>query len=223
MSKTMGDTCMTPEHERQAAAVADRSDMPADISDDDRVAQNLARLNELSNAYQSAAVKASEPRECLFRWRHLEVERLLDSGGFGEVFLAWDSTLKRSVALKLVPVDVQSESRDRLMIAEAQRMARIRHSNVLAVHGADVADGRAGIWCDLLEGQTLDKFVAENGPMSSDQVADFALPLADALRQVHAKAMSHGDVKPANIMVELDGTPVLLDFGAVQALSLIHI
>ncbi len=207
---------MTFEYQQHAEAVADRKHLPSH-AEADGVMRNLGRLEQLSAAFASAAKITGEARPVLFRWRDLEVECAIDAGGFGEVYRAWDPTLKRPVALKLVPKDVQSESRDRLMIAEAQRMARLRHTNILAVHGADVADGRAGIWCDLLDGQTLEQLVASHGPLSSDAVIKLAEPLADALRLVHIKAMSHGDVKPANIMIEPDGTPVLMDFGAVQA------
>ncbi len=207
---------MKPEHETQAKAIADGRGT-AEASDSDRIARNLARLDQLSSAFKTAASQAEAPRDCLFRWRHLEVERSLDAGGFGEVFSAWDPTLRRYVALKLVPAEAQSELRDRLMMAEAQRMARVRHANILAVHGADVDDGRAGIWCDLLEGQTLEQLVEARGPLRPETAVGLAIPLTDALQLVHSKAMSHGDIKPANIMIEPDGTPVLMDFGAVQA------
>ncbi len=208
---------MKPEHEQQAKAVADRTELADYEVSDDRISRNFLRLEQVISAFEAAADSPGTSREKLFRWRHLEVERSIDAGGFGEVFQAWDPTLERSVALKLVPKDVQSELRDRLMIAEAKRMARVRHANVLAVHGADVADGRAGIWCDLLEGHTLEQLVMRHGAIAPSTVVELALPLTEALHQVHNKAMSHGDVKPANIMIEPDGTPVLMDFGAVQA------
>ncbi|MEM7704549.1 MAG: serine/threonine-protein kinase [Pseudomonadota bacterium] len=206
---------MSTRDRTRAQALADGTEMPAGGSDS--VSQNFSDLHRLFQAFNATSEANAEVRPCLFRWRHLEVEQELGKGGFGQVYRAWDSVLKRPVALKLVPADAQSELRDRLMIAEAQRMAKARHPNILAVHGADIDSGRAGIWSDLLTGETLEDLIRKDGPVSSDTAIFWAIPLVSALDLMHRRAMSHGDVKPSNIMIEPDGTPVLVDFGAVQA------
>src|SRR5690606_26056501 len=103
-----------------------------------------------------------------------------------------------------------------LIAAEARRMARLRHPAILAVHGADEQDGRLGIWSDLLAGRTLDAVLAERGSLPSMNVMALVLPLCDDLLAVHRKALTHGDFKPANIMIQQDGSPVLIDFGAAR-------
>src|SRR5690606_8424890 len=92
----------------------------------------------------------------------------------------------------------------------------LRHPAILAVHGADEQDGRLGIWSDLLTGRTLEAVLADSGSLPSASVLELALPLCDALLAVHRKALTHGDFKPANIIIQDDGSPVLIDFGAAR-------
>ena len=182
----------------------------------DRIAANLHRLEAIAAAFRAVDERAASQRPCLFEWRHLRVEAEIGEGGFGKVYRAWDPTLRRAVALKLVREDLSSNLQEQLLIAEAQRMARVRHPNILAIHGADQADGRTGIWSDLLEGRTLADRIKRDGPMTAGALIELALPLAEALTLVHRRGMTHGDVKPANVMIEPDGTPVLMDFGSVH-------
>ncbi len=172
---------------------------------------DLKRLHSLFQAFRAKADPVIQP--VLFHWRHLDVVEFLDKGSFGEVFRARDSVLRRDVALKLARDDVQSISKQSA-IAEARRMARLRHPNILAIHGADEADGKVGIWSDLLRGITLDTLLERRGSLPPDELMEIAEPLADALVLVHRRDLIHGDIKPANIMLEPDGSPVLMDFGA---------
>lgn len=152
-----------------------------------------------------------------FHWRHLAVLDRLGAGGYGEVFRAYDSGLEREVALKLRRANNQfSAAAGRAFIEEARRLAQVRHPNVLAVHGAAVDQGRAGIWTDLLIGETLAARIIRDGPMRFSALLALATELAAALSAVHARAIVHGDLKPANVMCEAgqDGAYVLMDFGA---------
>lgn len=153
-----------------------------------------------------------------FAWGHLRVMDKLGEGSFGEVFRAYDTILEREVALKLRRHrggDAGDHDRSGAgYIAEARRLARVRHPNVLAVHGADVHDGRVGLWSDLLDGSTLEALLAESGPLPAARVLAIAGDLARALEAVHDRGIVHGDVKAANVMCEPGGTAVLMDFGA---------
>ncbi|MEM7704960.1 MAG: serine/threonine-protein kinase [Pseudomonadota bacterium] len=217
---------MTPEQEALAARIADSAagatageSLPEGVDDTDRVSSNLAGLGRIANAHRAALAMPESEAPCLFEWRHLRVERELGQGGFGTVYQAWDTVLRRRVALKLIRDGRVSESRDRQLIAEAQQMARVRHVNILAVHGADSADGRTGIWSDLLEGSTLQQVIDDQCHLSPKRAVEMALGLGDALTLIHRRGMVHGDIKPANIMIQTDGTPVLMDFGAAQGLE----
>lgn len=147
-----------------------------------------------------------------FGWGHLEVRGQIGAGGFGDVFRAFDPILQREVALKLRRE--QHNSTAQLFIEEARRLARVRHPNVLAVHGADAHDGRAGLWADLVRGETLETRLARTGTLGATEVLALALALANALGAVHAAELVHGDLKASNVMIEPDGRVVLMDFGA---------
>ena len=152
----------------------------------------------------------------LFTWGHLQVLQKLGEGSFGEVYRAFDPVLERDVALKLRRAE-QPEGivGRRAILDEARRLARVRHPNVLTVHGADVHDGRVGLWTDLISGQTLEERLRQDGPLGAHEAALAGIELCDALAAVHAQGLTHGDVKAANIMRERGGRVVLMDFGAV--------
>lgn len=148
-------------------------------------------------------------------WGHLQRLQLAGSGAYGEVYRAYDPTLDRMVALKLRRIDAPAaifSGRD--FVAEAQRLARVRHPNVLAVHGAGYHDGRAGLWTDWIEGETLRLRLVRDGVLPFPLLLQLAIDLASALAAVHAAGLVHGDVKPENVMLDLHGHALLTDFGA---------
>jgi TolB-like protein/Tfp pilus assembly protein PilF len=150
-------------------------------------------------------------------WGHLTVTSRLASGAFGRIYRAHDSQLNRDVALKLLRGDVtQSRPVDRIL-SEARTLAQVRHPNVVTVHGADVRDGRAGLWMELVEGQTLDAWLTAHGPMGAGEAATIGIDLCRALAAVHAAGLVHGDVKAQNVVREQGGRIVLMDFGAGRA------
>lgn len=152
----------------------------------------------------------------LFTWGHLQVLQKLGEGSFGEVYRAFDPVLERDVALKLRRAEKpEGVVGRRAILDEARRLARVRHPNVLMVHGADVHDGRVGLWTDLIAGQTLEERLRQDGPLGAREAALAGIELCDALAAVHAQGLTHGDVKAANIMRERGGRVVLMDFGAV--------
>jgi serine/threonine protein kinase len=97
---------------------------------------------------------------------------------------------------------------------EGRMLARVRHENVVTVHGADVIDGVAGIWMELVHGETLDHLVKNGGPMPAHEAAAVSADIARALGAVHAAALLHCDVKAQNVVRETSGRVVLMDLGA---------
>ena len=93
-------------------------------------------------------------------------------------------------------------------------LARVRHENVVIVHGADVIDGVAGIWMELVHGETLDQIVKKRGPLPPREAAAVGAAIARALGAVHAAALLHCDVKAQNVVREASGRVVLMDLGA---------
>jgi serine/threonine protein kinase len=95
------------------------------------------------------------------RWLHLEVLEEIGRGAHGVVYRAWDTRLAREVALKLM---VHEEAVD--SIAEARRLARVSHPNVVSIHGAERVERQVGLWMELLRGRTLEQIVRDQGPFS---------------------------------------------------------
>ena len=199
----------------EALANGERPDWSA-LFGTEQVPADLRRLGEIMAAFrQNTADPESTARPMLFAWRHLHVIEKIGEGSFGVVYRAYDPVLRRDVALKLARLDAAHVD-PRAIVSEARRLARLRHPNILAVHGADQDQDSVGIWCDLLGGVTLQHVLDRSGTLPARAVLDLATPLCDALALVHARGFTHGDLKPANIMLEDDGTPVLMDFGAAR-------
>jgi eukaryotic-like serine/threonine-protein kinase len=149
-------------------------------------------------------------------WGHLVVLERIGGGMYGDVYRASDPQLRRDVALKLLRTDRASSPPDRLL-AEARILAQVRHPNVVIVHGADVRDGRAGLWMELVQGQTLHGWLQSHGLMGAGETTAAGVDLCRALAAVHAAGLVHGDVKAHNVMREDKGRLVLMDFGAGRA------
>lgn len=177
----------------------------------------LRAIEELALAFaaaQPAATEEGSSPEPLFRWGHLEVREKIGEGSFGEVYRAYDQVLDREMALKLRRAGPSHESESgRRYLREARRLARVRHPNVLVVHGAGVHEGRVGLWTDLVTGETLAQLLARRGPLPALEVVAIGRDLTRALGAVHAAGLLHGDVKPDNVMRDGEGRIVLADFG----------
>ena len=101
----------------------------------------------------------------LFEWGSIQVIESWVKADSPRCSRAWDPSLEREVALKLGRSDLESGLfRTQRWIEEARRLARVRHPNVLVVHGVDIRDGRAGIWTDLIRGRTLEARASGSGP-----------------------------------------------------------
>jgi serine/threonine protein kinase/tetratricopeptide (TPR) repeat protein len=171
-----------------------------------RLLQSVARA---SRSNDGDSVRQSDG---LGRWGRLTIRAKLGEGVFGEVYRAYDSLLDREVALKLArAIDPSHTER---FVSEARRLARVRHPNVLVVHGADVSEGRMGMWTDLLRGTTLAQYLASKGPLEPREAALIGVELCRALTAVHDEGIVHRDLKAANVMREPGGRVVLMDFGS---------
>jgi serine/threonine protein kinase len=161
----------------------------------------------------SASPPDGWPTSSISRWGLLELREKIGEGAFGEVYRAWDPTLQREVALKLLRAErSNSEADTTRFIDEARKLARVRHPNVLVVYGADRHQGRVGLWTELLEGKTLEDCLRSDGPFAAHEASAIGLDLCHALAAVHNAGLVHRDVKPVNVIRERGGRTVLLDF-----------
>ncbi len=153
-------------------------------------------------------------------WGQLEIQEKLGEGGFGAVYRAWDATLEREVALKLVStVRTPPSGLGSSKFQEARMLARIRHPNVVIVHGVNSHAGRVGLWMEFIRGRTLEDILREQGPMSAREAAAIGLDLCQAVAAVHRAGLVHRDIKAQNVMREQGGRIVLMDFGLGQEQS----
>lgn len=152
------------------------------------------------------------------QWGNFELIKKVGEGTFGEVFLARDLWLGHDVALKLLKANITDRAR---MLQEARMLVRVRHINVVMVHGADVHGGRLGFWMDFIEGSTLHDSIRREGPRSASEAIAWGQDLCRALAAVHNAGIVHRDVKAQNVMRRAhDGRLVLMDFGAGELLGM---
>jgi len=182
----------------------------------------LQRVEAVADAFRAASAGDPGPnRRELRTWARLDVLELIGEGSFGEVYRARDRLLDREVALKLRkrPVSKDNENDSRRALDEGRRLARVRHPNVLTVHGADVDQGRVGLWTELIDGANLRDIIGTNGALEPDEAVSTTIAVCRALRAVHGADLVHGDVKSSNIFRDIDGRIVLGDFGSASELD----
>ncbi len=157
-------------------------------------------------------------KRTLFVWGRLSVMEKIGEGAFGEVFRAHDAVLDRDVALKLLKKELGTPHKSHVFIEEAKRLAKVRHPNVLAIHGANIHEGSAGFWADLIAGQTL-KELYNTGPLDYSTLLNITRQITRGVDAIHYAGIIHGDIKPANIMQDERGDYLIMDFGAGMALD----
>ena len=160
-----------------------------------------------------AAAADPEPAHAVRAWRHLVIIERVGTGAFGSVYRAWDTRLDREVALKLMPT---RSATARPPLDEARLLARIHHPNVVSVYGADEDADAAGIWMEFIEGSTLADLIDSQGPMSAREAAGVGLDLCRALAALNAAGLVHRDLKAHNVMREVGGRIVLMDFSGAR-------
>jgi len=148
---------------------------------------------------------------------HYKVIEKIGSGGFGDVYRAEDTTLKREVAIKVLPEQF-TEDPQRLarFEREAQILAQLNHPNIAAIYGLEEADGVRFLALELVPGDTLQERVAK-GPVPVEEALEVCRQIAEGVEAAHEKGVIHRDLKPANVKVTPEGKVKILDFGLAKA------
>jgi len=148
-----------------------------------------------------------------------EVVSLLGQGGMGEVYRARDATLKRDVALKVLPAAfLRDPERMARFQREAEVLASLDHPNIGHIHGIVDSQDSRGLVLALIEGPTLADRI-EAGPIALDEAVTIAKQIVEALEYAHDRGVVHRDLKPANIKITPDGVVKVLDFGLAKVLE----
>jgi len=152
-------------------------------------------------------------------WCGLEILEEIGQGGFGRVYRAWEPTLAREVALKIIRPPEGQPAAVNAILREGQLLARVHHRNVVTIHGAQQIGNEIGLWMEFVRGRTLTDIVKHDGPRAAGEAALIGVTLCQALAAVHQTGVVHRDIKAHNVMREAGGRIVLMDFGAGQVLT----
>jgi serine/threonine protein kinase len=134
----------------------------------------------------------------------------------GEVFLAEDAVLGRSIALKVLISDAKHlPDVTRRFIEEARAASALNHPNIATIHDLGEAEGLRFIVMEYVEGATL-KQQLSTGPLDSSSIVALGCQIADALEAAHASGIIHRDIKPSNIMITPQARAKVLDFGIAK-------
>ncbi|MEG8280358.1 serine/threonine-protein kinase [Streptomyces sp. AHA2] len=144
----------------------------------------------------------------------LDVE--IGRGGMGEVWRAYDETLARAVALKLLlPQDTDATATSRFRL-EAQTAGRLNHPHVVGVLDFGEFDNRLYLVMELVDGDSLSQVLTKSGPLPAERVAVLAAQASAGLAAAHAQGIVHRDVKPANLLLDARGNLKIGDFGIAR-------
>ena len=142
--------------------------------------------------------------------------RILDrigSGGLGEVYRARDTRFGSTVAIKVLPADLTSDSERReQLLSDARAAAALSHPNIATLYEIGEDQGHLFLVFEFVPGQTL-KSIIGGRPMNPRRAIDLGVQIADALADAHAVDIVHGDLKPGNVIVTPKGNAKVLDFG----------
>lgn len=147
-----------------------------------------------------------------------EIQSVLGRGGFGVVYRAVDTHMKREVALKVPRFAADEERKLARFLAEAQTAAKLRHPNIVPVFESSEVDDRLYIASEFVPGETLSARLKRHRPDIRTAVKWIA-ELADALAYAHGEEIVHRDVKPDNVMIDSHERPQLMDFGLAKRLD----
>ena len=143
------------------------------------------------------------------------IDGVLGAGGMGQVYLARDMALQRTVAIKLVDPRRQ---RPQELVREARLAASLDHPSICIIHGVDYLGEEPFLVMEHVKGTPLSKVIRGRRSMSMGSALDFARQIVSAVSHAHDRGVIHGDLKSSNIMVGPDGHVTILDFGlAVRA------
>jgi len=193
-----------------------------------REIESLIASHELSGdfidspAYEGAAELIADPKPQFEPGRMFGAYRIISfigRGGMGEIYLAEDTRLSRSVALKFLSSGfVNDADRLRRFEQEARAGSALNHPNILTIHEISQLGDRNFIATEFIEGNTLRQRLAA-GPMPINEALGIAEQIASALSEAHAKGILHRDIKPENVMLRSDGIVKVLDFGVAKLIE----
>jgi hypothetical protein len=171
--------------------------------------------DSLTTARGDSETRLSERR---FIGRY-EVRRLLGAGGMGQVYLAYDPTLDREVAVKLIGGELDNAGARRRLVQEARAAGRLRHPNIVTIFDAGEHEGNPYIAMEYVGGQTIRSLIARRDALTLGRRLDLMAGACAGLAHAHRANVIHLDIKPDNLMVDAHGVLKVVDFGIARVLQ----
>lgn len=144
---------------------------------------------------------------------HYRILSLLGRGGMGEVYIAEDTALERKVAIKVLSAEIPEGARR--LRREAQAAAALDHPNIAAIYEVGEEQGRSFIVMQYVKGETLAARMSKER-LKIEEALSYAVQVADAMVEAHARGIIHRDIKPANIIIDARQQVKVLDFGLAR-------
>jgi serine/threonine protein kinase len=148
------------------------------------------------------------------------LEERIGSGGMSTVYRAYDETLERWVAVKVLHQSMEDDSVQlERFRREARMVARLSHPHVVTVIDAGEDDGHPFIVFEYVDGETLKQLIRRVGPLQIPEAVAYAIEIGRALEAAHSGRLAHRDVKPQNVLIDSDGRAKVTDFGISRSLD----
>jgi serine/threonine-protein kinase len=221
--EVLDDSLPEPPEQRLAHAVQQHPDLATELRElfaTARIADDIAMLQ--STASGSGPVGgptitgSSSSSPIGSRIGDYELQEELGRGGMGVVYRAWQGSLKRTVALKMIPNAAFASWQELARLrAEALATAHLNHPNIVPVYEVGEHNGQPWFSMQYVAGSTLSHRLID-GPMPPRDAVLLLLPVIDAIGAAHRSGVLHRDLKPANILIAGDGTPFVTDFGLAK-------
>ena len=149
-----------------------------------------------------------------------QIIKTLGEGGMANVYLAHDTILDRSVAVKVLRGDLASDEKFvRRFQREALSASSLSHPNIVEMYDVGEDDGQYYIVMEYVDGKTLKQVLKQRGHLSVSEVVDIMLQVTDGMAHAHDAYIIHRDIKPQNIMILPNGMIKITDFGVATALN----
>ncbi len=149
-----------------------------------------------------------------------ELHELIGEGAMGAVWKAYDSVVRRYVALKLLPSAVgrSTDARDRFL-REARAAGALQHPNIVTLYELGEADRQLFIAMELVAGRDLSSLIALREPLALERKLDIVIEVLQGLSYAHERGVIHRDIKPSNVRIASDGSVKIMDFGIARLQS----